>query len=248
MPSPHSASCHAHTLKLSLPEQKTITLSGQEAPVCSTQQGAHGVLVFLFQKKKKQHNNPKTFRPIKRPGKRDKEQRSWLFLFSLFSLQGNCFSSIFFQCNPNSWKPFQQLLPRQPQHLQAPGSPGAPDMLHCRSNLPTREAESPSEGEKEQQQIYSGIMTLSATDHLMLTRPIPSVLQASNHTGQHQQTTDVLWSHEKNEGAFLLYRHITFPADLSNFSVIQPQYFPSRTFISTAVIRMITYHFPVVQF
>lgn len=208
MPSPRSASCHAHTLNLSLPEQKTITLSDQEAPVCSTQKDVRGVLVFLLQKKKPK-NKTKNIQ-ANRTARKERQRTAFLtVLISSFLLPGKPVLFHFFPCNSNNWKPFQQLLPRQPQHLQPPGSPGTPDMLHCRSNLPTRKAEPPSEREKEQQQIYSRIITLSATDHLMLTRPIPSVLQASSHTGHHQQTTDVLSSHEKKMRVLSCYTGIS---------------------------------------
>lgn len=156
MSSPDSAFCHHHSVT---PAQKTITLSSQEAPICSAQQDMSRGFVFLFRKKP---NQIKTLRQIKRPRKKSQQQQrmcSWLLLFPSFSFQETCFSSIFFTVQ------FQQLeaLPKPPE--AAPASPAA--RLSWGSwctvlqvQFLTWEAEDPSEGEQE---IYSRVTTLSAT-------------------------------------------------------------------------------------
>lgn len=130
MSSPDSAFCHHHSVT---PAQKTITLSSQEAPICSAQQDMSRGFVFLFRKKP---NQIKTLRQIKDPEKNPNNNKECVLDCSYFlpSLSRKLvFLPFFSQSNSNNWKPFQNLQ-RQPQPLQPPDSPGAPDALCCRSN------------------------------------------------------------------------------------------------------------------
>lgn len=112
MPSPHSASRHAHTLNLSLLEQKTITLSGQEAPVCSTQQDVCGVSVFLFQKKNQ--TKTKTIQTNKTFWKKRQRTTFLTVLISFFLLPGKLFLPFFSSAIPTTGSPFNNSFPGSP--------------------------------------------------------------------------------------------------------------------------------------
>lgn len=225
MSSPHSASCHPHSVTARAENNHFI--QSRSTSLFSSRGHEQGFGVSF------QPN--KNIKASKTPRKKRQRIVFLIALISFFLLPGNLFFFHFFPVQS------QQLeaLPKPSEAAPAPPATRLSWGSWCavlQVQSLTWEAEAPSEREKE---IYSRVITLSATTECS---PVPS-LPTSSHTGHHQP--QMFFGHMKNQrqGAFLPSRHITFPAKLFNFPAPHPQSFPSRTFIPAAVICMVTHRF-----
>lgn len=184
MSSPDSAFCHHHSVT---PAQKTITLSSQEAPICSAQQDMSRGFVFLFRKKP---NQIKTLRQIKDPEKNPNNNKECVLDCSYFlpSLSRKLvFLPFFHSPIPTIGSPSKTSR----------GSPSLSSrqtllglLMHCAAGP------IPHLGSRRSFRRRTGNLLQShyiVCYHLVLTSPIP----ADQQPHRAPSTTDILRPHEK---------------------------------------------------